>query len=112
MTNSNKICGDPVYADDPAIQLIEQVLDEYGGVTCADGSFSTGVLYGQFVEDVLRSAAALPGGLNRVNLMAATWNADTSNPTSARRHLKLDGVNDAYWTESAQIQEVSRHDGA
>ena len=55
MTNSNKICGDPAYDGDPAIELIEQVLDEYGGVSCADGSFSTGVLYGQFVTDVLRS---------------------------------------------------------
>ncbi|MGI9644484.1 MAG: hypothetical protein ACR2O6_04160, partial [Ilumatobacteraceae bacterium] len=74
--------------------------------------FWTGVLYGQFVEDVLRSAAALPGGLNRVNLMAATWNADTANDTLLGGTLKLDGVNDAYWTESAQIQEVQVVDGA
>ncbi len=112
MTNSNKVCGDPAYADDPAILLIEEVLDTYGGVTCADGSFSTGVLYGQFATDILRSAAALPGGLNRVNLMAAVWNADTNNDTLLGGSLKLDGVNDAYWTESAQIQEVVVVDGA
>ncbi len=112
MTNSNKVCGDPVYADDPAIQLIEQVLDEYGNVTCADGSYSTGVLYGQFVVDILRSAAALPGGLNRVNLMHAVWNADTNNDILLGGSLKLDGVNDAYWTEAAQIQEVVVKDGA
>ncbi len=107
MANSNKICGDPVYADDPAVQEVESILEEYGGVTCADGSFSTGVLYGQFVEDVLREAAAMPGGLNRVNLMAAVWNADTSNDLLLGGTLKLDGVNDAYWTESAQLQEVT-----
>ena len=90
---------------------MERVLDEYGGVTCADGSFSTGVIYGQFVTDILRSAAALPGGLNRVNLMAATWNADTTNDMLLGGTLKLDGVNDAYWTESAQIQEVQVVDG-
>jgi len=112
MTNSNKVCGDPVYADDPAILEIEQVLADYGNVTCADGSYSTGVLYGQFVVDILRSAAALPGGLNRVNLMNAVWNADTSNPTLLGGTLKLDGVNDAYWTEAAQIQEVVVADGA
>ena len=111
MTNSNKVCGDPAFDGDPAIELTKQVLDEYGGVTCADGSFSTGVLYGQFVEDVLRSAAALPGGLNRVNLMNAVWNADTSNDNLLGGTLKLDGVNDAYWTESAVIQIV-RNDGA
>ncbi len=88
------------------------MLAEYGDVTCADGSYSTGVLYGQFVDDVLRSAAALPGGLNRVNLMTAVWNADTTNGTLLGGTLKLDGVNDAYWTEAAQIQEVQVVDGA
>ncbi len=111
MANSNKICGDPAWADDAAIQAIESVLDEYGSVTCADGSYSTGVLYGQFVVDVLRSAAALEGGLNRVNLMAAVWNADTSNDLLLGGTLKLDGVNDAYWTEAALIQEVQVIDG-
>ena len=112
MANSNKVCGDPAYADDPAILLIEEVLETYGGVTCADGSFSTGVLYGQFATEIIRNAAAMPGGLNRVNLMAATWNADTNNDTLLGGSLKLDGVNDAYWTEAAQIQEVVVVDGA
>ncbi|MET0663391.1 MAG: ABC transporter substrate-binding protein, partial [Ilumatobacteraceae bacterium] len=112
MTNSNKVCGDPAYADDPAIVEIEQILADYGSVTCADGSYSTGILYGQMLVDILRSAAALPGGLNRVNLMAAMWNADTSNDILLGGTLKMDGVNDAYWTEAAQIQEVVVTDGA
>jgi len=112
MANSNKICGDPAYADDPAIIQIEEILAEYADVTCADGSYSTGVLYGQFLEDVLRSASELPGGLNRVNLMAAVWNADTTNDSLLGGTLKLDGVNDAYWTEAAQLQQVSIVDGA
>jgi branched-chain amino acid transport system substrate-binding protein len=107
MTNSNKVCGDPVYADDPAIQLTEQILADYGnGVTCADGSYSTGILYGEFLVNVLRSAAALPGGLNRVNLMSAVWNADTTSDLLLGGTLQLDGVNDAYWTEAAQLQRV------
>lgn len=112
LTNSNKVCGDPAYADDPAILEMEAILAEYGDVTCADGSFSTGILYGQFLVDVLRDAAALPGGLNRVNLMSAVWNADTTNDLLLGGTLKLDGVNDAYWTEAAQIQEVVVTDGA
>ncbi|MEM1334825.1 MAG: hypothetical protein AAGG08_15355, partial [Actinomycetota bacterium] len=113
MANSNKVCGDPQFADDPAILEIEQVLNDYGdGTTCADGSFSTGVLYGQFLEDILRSAAALPGGLNRVNLMAAVWNADTTNGSLLGGTLKLDGVNDAFWTEAAQLQIIRNIDGA
>ncbi len=38
--------------------------------------------------------------------MAATWNADTSNDNLLGGTLKLDGVNDAYWTEAAQLQSV------
>mgnify|MGYP001824461007 FL=1 len=112
MTNSNKVCGDPTYDDDPSIQLTVEVLDEYGGVTCADGSFSTGVLYGQLVEDVLRAAAERPGGLNRVNLMAAMWNWDTTNGNYLGGSLQTDGVNDAYVTEAAQVQEVVVTDGS
>ncbi len=113
VTNSNKVCGDAAYADDPAIQLTVQVLDEYGnGTTCADGSYSTGVLFAQVLEDVLRSAAAMPGGLNRVNLMAAVWNMDTTNGQLVGDGvIKTDGVNDAFVTESAQISEVVVTDG-
>ena len=111
MANSNKICGDPAYADDPAVIETERVLSEYGNVTCADGSYSTGYLYGEFLVGVLRSASEMEGGLNRVNLMAAMWNADTSSDLLLGGTLKLDGVNDAYWTESAQLQQVSIVDG-
>ena len=111
MTNSNKVCGDPQFADDPAIQQTEQILEEYGGVSCADGSYSIGVLYGQLVENVLRDAAARPGGLNRVNLMASVWNGDYDNELLLGGSLITDGVNDAYWTEAAQVQAVEEADG-
>jgi hypothetical protein len=65
-----------------------------------------------FVEDIFRTASELPGGLNRVNLMSAIWNADTSNDLLLGGTLQTDGVNDAYWTEGAQIQEVQVVDGA
>ncbi len=111
MTNSNKVCGDPAYDDDPAIIEIREILDEYGGVTCEDGSYSTGVYYAQIVESVLRAAAELPGGLNRVNLMSALWNLDATNDFLLGGGLALDGVNDAYLTEVAQVQEVVVDDG-
>ncbi|MEQ8437481.1 MAG: ABC transporter substrate-binding protein [Ilumatobacter fluminis] len=112
MTNLNKVCGDPQYADDPAIQEVEQILADYGDVTCADGSYSTGVLYGHIVEDVLRSAAAMPGGLNRVNLMAAVWNLDETDDLVLGGTQRTDGVNDAYIQEAAQVQEVQVVDGS
>jgi branched-chain amino acid transport system substrate-binding protein len=112
MTNINKLCGDPTWADDPAILEVEQILADYGDVTCADGSYSTGVLYGHIAESVLRDAAAMPGGLNRVNLMHAVWNLDTTDDLWMGGTIKTDGVNDAYIQEAAQIQEVHLVDGA
>ncbi len=111
LANSNKVCGDDQYDDDPAIQEVQMILDEYGdGTTCEDGSFSTGVLYGQLVEDVVRSAAEMPGGLNRVNLMAAAWNADFENDQLLGGSFTTDGTNDAYFTESAQLQQIVVND--
>jgi hypothetical protein len=106
LANSNKICGDPTFDGDPAVEEIKTILADYGDTTCEAGSFSTGVLYGQIVEDVLRPAAAMPGGLNRVNLMSAVWNMDATNDTLLGGSFKADGVNDAFITESAQLQRV------
>ena len=75
-------------------------------MTCADGSYSGGVFFAQIIEDILRSASELPGGINRVNVMKATWNLDTTNGNNFVETLRLDGVNDAYITEGAQLQEV------
>lgn len=107
LANSNKVCGDPSFDDDPAIQEIQTILDEYGDTTCEAGSFSTGVLFGQIVEDTLRPAAAMPGGLNRVNLLASVWNLDVENDILLGGTYTTDGVNDAYLTESAQLQQVT-----
>ena len=38
--------------------------------------------------------------------MKATWNLDTTNGNNFVETLRLDGVNDAYITEGAQLQEV------
>ena len=58
------------------------------------------------MEDILRAASELPGGINRINVMQATWNLDTTNGNNFVPTLRLDGVNDAYLTEGAQLQEV------
>jgi hypothetical protein len=70
------------------------------------------VLYGHIAESVLRDAASMPGGLNRVNLMHAVWNLDTTDDLWMGGTIKTDGVNDAYVQEAAQIQEVHVVDGA
>jgi ABC-type branched-subunit amino acid transport system substrate-binding protein len=107
MTNSNKVCGDPKYDDDPVIVQAREILDQYGGYTCEEGSYFVGIIYAQGVEDVLRPAAEMAGGLNRVNLMSSVWNEDTTSDWLLDGTYKTDGVNDAFIVESAQIQEVA-----
>ena len=69
-----------------------------------EGSYYTGVIFGHTVDNIFRAAAAMDGGLNRVNLMKAVWNADTTNPLGLDGSTyKTDGTNDAYLVEAAQF---------
>ncbi len=107
IVTSSKPCGDPAYADDPAVQQMQQILDEYGDVQCEDGQYQNGLLNGMFTEYVLRSAAELPGGLTRTNVITAMWNADTSFDAMLGGTQRTDGVNDAFWVEAAQVQQLA-----
>ena len=111
MANYNKICGDPRYEQDPSMILTSMILEDYSNVTCEDGSYSGGIFFAQIVVDILRAAHELPGGINRVNVMEATWNLTTINDNLLGETIILDGTNDAYVTEAAQIQEVQVIDG-
>ena len=111
MMNGNITCGDPAFEDSEFVQLAREVLNEYTDFDCEDGSYSTGVIYGLMVEDVVRNAAEMPGGLNRVDLMSAVWNMDFENPALLGGKNAADGVNDAYLNEAAQVQEVVVVDG-
>ncbi len=51
----------------------------------------------------------MDGGLNRVNLMRAIWNADVTNPLSLDGStIKTDGVNDAYLSRRLASPSTSR----
>ncbi len=112
MANYNKVCGDPRYENDPSMVLTKMVLEDYSSYTCADGSYSGGIFFAQVVVDIFRAAHELPGGVNRVNVMEATWNLHTINDNLLGTTIILDGTNDAYVTEAAQIQEVQVIDGS
>jgi ABC-type branched-subunit amino acid transport system substrate-binding protein len=89
--------------EDPAVKETNDALVA-AGIDPFSGAFFTGAFYGQSVELILRAAAELEGGLNRVNLMRAAWNMDTEHPlTLDGSTYKTDGVNDAYLIESAQF---------
>ena len=89
--------------DDPDVQEAREAL-EAAGLDPDQGSFYTGVIFGHTVERVFRQAAEMEGGLNRVNLMRAVWNADIVNPLGLEGGTyRTDGTNDAYLVEAAQF---------
>ena len=89
--------------EDPAVQEAREAL-EAAGLNPDEGAFYTGVIFGHTVENVLRQAAEMEGGLNRINLMKAVWNADFENPLGLDGSTyRTDGVNDAYFVEAAQF---------
>lgn len=89
--------------EDPAVQEAREVL-EAAGLNPDEGSFYTGVIFGQTIERIFRQAADMEGGLNRVNLMRAVWNADIENPLGLDGSTyRTDGANDAYYVEASQF---------
>lgn len=89
--------------DDPAVAEAREAL-EAAGLNPDEGSFYTGVIFAHTVERIFRAAAEMEGGLNRVNLMKAVWNADVENPLGLEGSTyTTDGVNDAFLVEAAQF---------
>jgi ABC-type branched-subunit amino acid transport system substrate-binding protein len=89
--------------DDEAVAEARQVLED-AGLNPDEGSFYTGVIFGHTVEKIFRQAAEMEGGLNRVNLMRAVWNADVTNPLGLNGSTyQTNGVNDAYLVEASQF---------
>ena len=89
--------------EDPAVAEAREVL-EAADLNADEGAFYTGIIFGQNIELALRQAAEEEGGLNRVNLMRAIWNADWVVPLGLQgATAKSDGTNDAYLVEAAQF---------
>lgn len=89
--------------EDPDVQAAREAL-EAAGLNPDQGSFYTGVIFGQNVEQMFRQASEMEGGLNRINLMRAAWNADYEVPLALEGSTAItDGVNDAYLVEAAQF---------
>jgi branched-chain amino acid transport system substrate-binding protein len=87
--------------DDPDVAEAREAL-EAAGLNPDEGSFYTGVIFGHTVEKLFRQAAEMEGGLNRINLMKAVWNADVENPLGLEGSTyKTDGVNDAFLVEAS-----------
>lgn len=99
-----KDAHDAQYADDKAVQETVKILTD-AGLDPASDAFH-GVALARYDEYVLRAAAMMDGGLNRVNVLKAIWNSDFANPLYINGIVwKTDGVNDPFLLEAAQIAE-------
>ena len=88
---------------DPVIDHAVEVLRAAGLDPFAGAGYS-GIVAGAIMEQVLRAAAEMEGGLTRTNLMRAIWNADFEHPFGVEgAQVRTDGVNDAYTIEAAQL---------
>jgi ABC-type branched-subunit amino acid transport system substrate-binding protein len=105
--------SDPTFANDPAVVQYKADVAKYGsGLDANNGNISTGYNAGSTVVQVLKNAAKLPGGLNRVNVMNAAWNLDTkAAPLALGGKAKLNGNNDAYIVEYAAMLQYDASKG-
>ena len=105
MALNNKGVTDAAFADDPGVQDAIRIIEE-AGQDPFGGSISTGILFAQTTEYVLREAAAMEGGLSRTNLMKAVWNMNFVHPLLREGVDAItSGTDDAYIIEGAYIAE-------
>jgi branched-chain amino acid transport system substrate-binding protein len=104
LVGAQKDPGDPQYAGDPAMVTYKADVQKFGaGANANDGSILTGYSITALLVDSLEKAAQLPGGLTRVNLMNAAWNADFSSGLATAGRRKLNGRTDAYSVETVEF---------
>ena len=88
---------------DPAIDKAIEVM-EAAGLNPFVGAGYSGIVAGSIMEQLLRAAADMEGGLTRTNLMRAVWNADFEHPFGVEgARIHSEGSNDAYLIEAAQL---------
>lgn len=105
LVGTNKEVSDSAYASDEWVVFTRELL-EAAGFDPDAGSESTGVIFGMTMENVLRAAADMDGGLTRTNLMRAIWSMNFEHPAALPGAIySLDGANDAYAIEAGQIRE-------
>lgn len=96
---------DPAYADDPAVQEGNQILED-AGRSATEGSLSTGILFAKNIEQLLRDTLENEGEITRSSVMKTVWSWDYCSELVLEGICSIsDGANDAYLVEGARIEE-------
>lgn len=107
MASNVKNFTDPAYADDPAVQEGNAILED-AGRSASEGSLSTGILFAMNIEQLLRDALETHGAITRSSVMQTVWSWDFCNPLVLEGICNVsDGANDAYLVEGARIEEYN-----
>jgi ABC-type branched-subunit amino acid transport system substrate-binding protein len=96
--------SDPAFADDPNMKQFQADVAQFGnGADPKNANVLTGYNNGFLLEDNLKRAAAMDGGLTRANLMNAIWSSDIELPLTLGGKAKVDGTTDAYAIEYGKM---------
>ncbi len=110
IVNSYKDVNDPRYADDEFVQFYRETLESQD-LDPTQTTYATGWLFALYAEEILKEASALPGGLNRANIILANRMIDYEHPLLLEGvTARMNGLEDAYLIEGGVIQEFFRND--
>ncbi|MEZ5411103.1 MAG: ABC transporter substrate-binding protein [Acidimicrobiales bacterium] len=102
---------DPAYADDPFVTFALDLLEKGGSPISKSATLASGFSFAWAIEQSLRLAAELPGGVSRPNFILAARVLDMTNPTALDGvKFNMRGSDDAYPVEGSEfgVYDVSK----
>ena len=95
---------DPANADDPFVAFALDLLEKGGSPISKSATLASGFGFAWAMEQSLRLAAELPGGISRPNFMLAARVLDMSSPTTLEGvKFNMRGNDDAYPVEGSEF---------
>jgi branched-chain amino acid transport system substrate-binding protein len=104
-----KDISSPAYDNDPWAQAMRAELTAAGVDWKKQTLTLTGEEYAWPMEQALRIASALPGGLTRANFIVALRSMNMTSPVLIGGQYAMDGNKDAYFTEAS---DIAKYDSA
>ncbi len=105
-----KDVNDPQYADDEFVQFYQETM-RAADLDPTQTTYATGWIFAIFFEEIVKNAAALPGGVNRANLVIGNRMLDVEHPLLLDGLTAImDGAEDAYLIEGGRIDAFVRND--
>lgn len=106
LVNTQKDLSDVSLADDEWVQFVRSSLEGQGVDPDAE-SHALGYIFGEILHEVLLNAAEMEGGINRTNVMRASWQIDLeSRGAIGNTQRTMDGANDSYLVEAGRVEEL------